>query len=200
MRTALVSSAIDIEAAGTDRDTGAGIVMAHAALVAAGAVPRAAVTGTKTVTGAFSAGTPVTYKVVLTNGGAGAQADNPGHELTDVLPAALSLVSAVATSGTAVATIGTSTVTWDGALAANGGSVTVTITATINLVAGGTVVSNQGSISYDGDGNGTQRSLGHDRRPGAGGANDSTSFIVVTAAWWRRRPRPWPANSEWEGR
>ncbi len=179
VRTALVSSAIDIEAVGADRDTGAGIVMAHAALVAAGAVPRAAVTGTKTVTGAFSAGTPVTYKVVLTNGGAGAQADNPGHELTDVLPAALSLVSAVATSGTAVATIGTSTVTWDGALAANGGSVTVTITATINLVAGGTVVSNQGSISYDGDGNGTNEASATTDDPGAGGANDSTSFIVV---------------------
>jgi subtilisin-like proprotein convertase family protein len=37
MRTALTSSAIDIETAGTDRDTGAGIVMAFQALQAAGA-------------------------------------------------------------------------------------------------------------------------------------------------------------------
>ena len=41
LRTALVSSAIDIEAAGTDRDTGVGIVMAEAALQAAGGVPAA---------------------------------------------------------------------------------------------------------------------------------------------------------------
>ncbi len=37
IRDALVGSAIDIETAGTDRDTGAGIVMAHAALERAGA-------------------------------------------------------------------------------------------------------------------------------------------------------------------
>ena len=37
VRTALVGSAIDIETAGVDRNTGAGIVMAHAALAAAGA-------------------------------------------------------------------------------------------------------------------------------------------------------------------
>jgi subtilisin-like proprotein convertase family protein len=40
IRTALTSSAIDIEAAGTDRDTGAGIVMAYQALQAIGAVPQ----------------------------------------------------------------------------------------------------------------------------------------------------------------
>ena len=38
IRTALTSSAIDIEAAGVDRNTGAGIVMAYQALQAAGAV------------------------------------------------------------------------------------------------------------------------------------------------------------------
>jgi subtilisin-like proprotein convertase family protein len=41
LRTALVTSAIDIETPGLDRDTGAGIVMAHEALVAAGAQPAA---------------------------------------------------------------------------------------------------------------------------------------------------------------
>src|SRR5262249_1197984 len=39
VRTTLVSTAIDIEAAGVDRDTGAGIVMPYPALVAAGAQP-----------------------------------------------------------------------------------------------------------------------------------------------------------------
>jgi len=41
VRTALVSSAIGIETAGVDPDTGAGIVMAHGALAAAGAEPAA---------------------------------------------------------------------------------------------------------------------------------------------------------------
>ena len=49
---------------------------------------------------------PITYTVVLTNAGPNTQSDNPGDELTDVLPASLTLVSASATSGTAVATIG----------------------------------------------------------------------------------------------
>ena len=44
VRTALVNSAIDIEVPGVDRDTGAGIIMAHAALVSAGAVPKAFLT------------------------------------------------------------------------------------------------------------------------------------------------------------
>jgi uncharacterized repeat protein (TIGR01451 family) len=41
IRTALITSAIDIEAVGTDVDTGAGIVMAHAAILAIGGVPQA---------------------------------------------------------------------------------------------------------------------------------------------------------------
>ena len=47
---------------------------------------------------AGAAGT-VTYTVVLKNTGTATQADNPGHEFTDVLPAGLSLVSASASSG-----------------------------------------------------------------------------------------------------
>ena len=44
VRTALLSSALDIETAGVDRDTGAGIVMADTALAASGAQPRAYLT------------------------------------------------------------------------------------------------------------------------------------------------------------
>ena len=53
------------------------------------AAPGAVVTGTKTVSGTFTAGGTVTYTVTLTNTGGGAQADNPGNEFTDVLPASL---------------------------------------------------------------------------------------------------------------
>src|SRR4030095_13993683 len=95
------------------------------------------------------------YTVVLSNAGPGAQPDAAGDEFTDLLPSALTLVSASATSGTATANTGTNTVTWNGTIPA-GGSVTVTIQATLSSVAlPGSTVSNQGNVAYDGDGDGT---------------------------------------------
>ncbi|HEX3552919.1 MAG TPA: M36 family metallopeptidase [Thermoanaerobaculia bacterium] len=143
--------------------------------------PAAAVTGTKTVSGTFSVGGTVTYTVTLTNNGSGAQTDNPGNEFTDVLPASLALVSATATSGTAVATVGTNTVTWNGVIPPVGGSVTITITATVKPGAGGTTISNQGTISFDADLNGTNESTAQTDDPGTNTAGDPTSFAVAAA-------------------
>src|SRR6185295_15749160 len=98
------------------------------------ALPRTALganlTATLTVSGRQVPGGAITYTIVLTNHGPGPQADNPGAELTDVLPAGLTLVSAAATSGATTAIAATRTVTWNGALSA-GASVTITIQATI---------------------------------------------------------------------
>jgi large repetitive protein len=114
--------------------------------------------GSKTVAGTFTQGGTVTYAVVLGNDATGAQFDNAGDEFTDVLPAGLTLVSASATSGSALATIATKTVTWNGAVPA-GGAVTITIVATINAAAG-TTISNHGTFKFDGDGNGSNESTG----------------------------------------
>ncbi|MDX6406725.1 MAG: trimeric autotransporter adhesin [Blastocatellia bacterium] len=135
------------------------------------------VSGTKTVSGTFAPNGSITYTVVLSNSGPAAQLDNPGNEFTDVLPSTLTLVSANATSGTAVATVGTRTVTWDGTITASG-TVTITISATINSNAGGTTISNQGSISYDADGTGTNEASASTDDPSVGGASDPTSFFV----------------------
>jgi uncharacterized repeat protein (TIGR01451 family) len=136
--------------------------------------------GSKTVSGTFSSGGTVTYTVTLTDTGGLAAGDNPGNEFTDVLPASLTLVSANATSGTAVATVGTNTVTWNGTLAALTGSVTITITATVkNTVSDGDAVSNQATYSYDSDGNGTNEASGMTDDPGVGGTTDPTSFAVA---------------------
>ena len=118
----------------------------------------AVITGTMAVAGTTRIGGTVTYTVVLSNSSAYDQQDNPGNELMDVLPSTLTLVSANATSGTAVATVGTNTVTWTGSIPA-GGNITVTITATVNgtAVPLGTI-SNQGDIAFDADGNGTNES------------------------------------------
>jgi uncharacterized repeat protein (TIGR01451 family) len=139
----------------------------------------ATVTATKTVAGSFVEGGSVTYTVVLSNSGSFDQQDNPGHEFTDLLPAQLTLVSATATSGTAVATVGTGTVTWDGVVPA-GGSVTVTINATVNTGTALQTVSNQGTASYDADGNGTNEASASTDDPGVAGAADPTSFKVVS--------------------
>jgi uncharacterized repeat protein (TIGR01451 family) len=146
----------------------------------------ATMSGTKTVSGTFAPNGAITYTVVLSNSGPAAQLDNPGDEFSDVLPSGLTLVSASATSGTAVATVGSNTVTWNGSIPASS-SVTITIHATINSNAGASTISNQGTISYDADGNGTNEASALTDDPSVGGASDATSFfacgnsIVVTA-------------------
>jgi len=145
------------------------------------AAPGAIVTGTKTVSaGPYDVGGTVTYTVKLTNSGTAAQADNPGNEFTDIVPSGLTLVSAVATSGTAAANTGTNTVTWNGAIPVSG-SVTITITATIKPSAAGQTISNQGTIAYDSDGNGTNDATAQTDDPGAPGADNPTSFTVAAA-------------------
>ena len=148
------------------------------ATVSTGVVSPASVSGTKSAAGSFMPGSTVTYTVVLSNAGPATQLDNPGNEFTDVLPAGLTLVSATATSGTAVATVGTNTVTWNGSIPASG-SVTITITATVSPAAiPGTTISNQGTFSYDDDGNGINEASGVTDDPATAGP-DSTAFVVV---------------------
>jgi uncharacterized repeat protein (TIGR01451 family) len=142
-------------------------------------------TRTKTVladAGGFVASANVIYTLTLTNAGSAIQADNPGSELVDTLPSTVTLVSASATPGTAAANLPANAVTWNGSLA-SGGSATITIHATIQpTVALGTTISNQGTIYYDADGNGTNEATTLTDDPAAPGANDPTSFIVVSPA------------------
>jgi len=139
----------------------------------------ASITASKSVNGATHAeGSSVTYPIVLTNSGSIGQGDNPGNELTDVLPASLTLVSAAATGGTAVANIGTNTVTWNGAIA-GGGSVTVTIQAVVKYGTIGTTVSNQASVSFDSDANGTNDAARQSDDPNTAAPSDPTSFLVA---------------------
>jgi uncharacterized repeat protein (TIGR01451 family) len=139
------------------------------------------VVGEKSVTGDFSPGGAITYTVVLSNTGAGVQLDNPGDEFVDVLPADLDLVSATATSGTAVANLGTNTVTWNGSIPA-AGSVTITIDATIDPAAvAGATISNQGTVNFDGDGNGSNETSVFTDDPDVGGGADPTDLTVTQA-------------------
>jgi uncharacterized repeat protein (TIGR01451 family) len=142
-------------------------------------LPGATVSGTKTVSGTFTIGGTVIYTVVLSNAGPAAQADNPGDEFTDVLAPELALISASASSGTtAVTGVGGGTVTWNGAIPA-GGSVTLFISATILPAVAGTTISNQGTLAFDADGNGTNETSAVTDDPDQPGSGDPTSFRVV---------------------
>lgn len=142
----------------------------------------AAVKAEKTVSGDFTEGGTVTYTITSTNEGNTTAPDAPGDELTDVLPPGLTLVSATATSGTAVATVATNTVTWNGTIPPFGGTVTVTITATVNAGTGGTTIANQASISYDSDVDGFNNASAASDDPGTAAVDDPTSFTAVAPA------------------
>jgi hypothetical protein len=89
-----------------------------------------------------------------------------------------------------VATVGTNTVTWNGAIPA-GGTVTITINATIKAgVAIGTVIKNQATFAYDADGNSTNEASGVSDDPSGSGGADPTAFTVVAA------PAPIPTLSQ----
>jgi hypothetical protein len=102
--------------------------------------------GTKSATGAFTAGGPVQYTVVLSNSGSQPQSDNAGHEFTDTVSSFLAVDSVTASSGTA-STSG-NTAFWDGTIAA-GSSVTLTINAHLTGDSSLQVIANTGTISYD---------------------------------------------------
>jgi uncharacterized repeat protein (TIGR01451 family) len=141
--------------------------------------PAPVVSASKSASGNFQPGGTVTYTIVLQNSGPGDQPDNPGDELTDGLPSSLTLVSATATAGAAVATVGTNTVTWNGAIPA-GGTVTITVQATINAgVTAGTTISNQATFQYDADADGSNETGGVSDDPAAGGAADPTAITVA---------------------
>jgi uncharacterized repeat protein (TIGR01451 family) len=115
------------------------------------------VTGSKSRSGGSTPGSTLTYLIILSNSSGSDQQDNPGNEFTDVLSSDLTLVAASASSGTATANTGTNTVTWNGIVPA-GDTVSITIDATIKAGTEEHTITNQGSISYDADGNGTNES------------------------------------------
>jgi uncharacterized repeat protein (TIGR01451 family) len=133
------------------------------------------ISGTKTVTGNIAPGGAIVYTIVLTNAGPGPQADNPGDEFVDVLPSEVSFDSVTASSGSATEAGGT--VSWNGAIPA-GGSVTITINATVNLGVFGQV-NNQGTINFDSNGDGTNDATALTDDPAAPGATDPTGFAIA---------------------
>jgi uncharacterized repeat protein (TIGR01451 family) len=131
-------------------------------------------TASKAVTGgSLAPGGTVVYTVTLTNSGTGATFDEPGDEFTDTLPATLTLTSAAVSLGTV--TITGNTVHWNGGVPA-GGSVVITIDATISGAAvSQSIISNQGTASYDATRSGSNQTAVLTDDPAKGGP---TQFLV----------------------
>jgi len=123
------------------------------------------VSATKSVSaGPYYETQQVTYTITLANRSSSTQNDNPGDEMTDILPSSLTLVSANANGGNAVADIPNNTVHWNGSIT-NNGSVTITIVATPKVGSAGTTISNTAIVHYDADGNGTNETTGTSNAP-----------------------------------
>ena len=140
----------------------------------------ASLSATKTASGHFFAGGTVTYTIVITNSSASAQLDNPGNEFIDQLPPQLDVLSAAATSGSATIDSVQNTVSWNGSIPGNS-SVNITIDARINLLSEGVTITNQASLNFDADGDGSNESSATTDDPNQGGPNDATSFTGLAA-------------------
>lgn len=137
----------------------------------------AQLSATKAVSGGpvYTEGANITYTIVVTNTGTGIQPDNAGDEFSDLLPVGLTAGTATASSG-AVVSAG-NLVTWNGQLMP-GASVTLTIPATINAGTSGTTLSNQATLNFDADRNGSNEASALSDDPSTATANDPTSIFV----------------------
>jgi uncharacterized repeat protein (TIGR01451 family) len=117
------------------------------------------------------------YTVRIDNLG-GPHGDNPGDEFVDVIPAGLTLVGATATRGTVVADVATNTVRWNGALGTGEFSV-ISITTMVPATAAGSYV-NQGTLTYDADGDGINETSVPSDDPTLPGTADPTVVSIAS--------------------
>ncbi len=153
------------------------------------------VSGTNIVTGSPRVGRTVTYTIVLKNDGSYAQQDNFGNEFQLDLPSELIFQTASASSGIVTVSVdsadekanfgGAYSIFWNGGIPANGGAVTITIQAAVSeATEPGAVITTQGTINYDSDGNGTNELSTVTDNLAVAGNRNPTSFraVVPTAA------------------
>jgi uncharacterized repeat protein (TIGR01451 family) len=102
-------------------------------------------------------GDTLEYAITISNTGTADQSDNPGNEFEDLIPQNTTFVpnSETATSGTITYDGGENKITWSGGIAAES-SVALTFQVTVNdSLTNGSIVSNQGTVYWDSNENGT---------------------------------------------
>ncbi|MCI2430645.1 lamin tail domain-containing protein, partial [Candidatus Acetothermia bacterium] len=119
----------------------------------------------------------ITYLITIINiSSVIAQPDNPGNEFEDMLPAGTLHMSAEATSG--IVGFDGTMLTWNGSLAPNT-SVSI-FWRVMHNVATGTSISNQGTVFFDADFNGSNESSALTDNPFTPASNDPTIITAVT--------------------
>ena len=122
-------------------------------------------------------GERIEFEVVLCNVGCDDQADNPGHEFTDILPDGLTALNFVSATRGTIALEGNGYV-WDGDIPA-GACVTLTFKADIDGdVEDLTDLCNQGTVHWDSDGDGSNDAVEPTDDPETAGDDDPTCFTV----------------------
>lgn len=102
-------------------------------------------------------GDTIKYRVTISNTGDADQDNNPGDELEDFIPENTTYVasSATATSGSINYNAGENKITWNGGVSAES-SVILEFQVTVNQgLENGTIISNQGSVFWDSNEDGT---------------------------------------------
>ncbi len=107
--------------------------------------------------GDLECGDTVKYTVTISNTGEANQNNNPGNEFEDILPDNTTYIggSATATSGTINYDSGLNKITWNGGVPAES-AVSLTFQVTVNQdLENGAIISNQGTVYWDSNENGT---------------------------------------------
>jgi uncharacterized repeat protein (TIGR01451 family) len=133
----------------------------------------------KTVSGTPLVGSTIHYTIEVTNLGPGDQADNPGDELLDILPSQVALLDATADWGAVTADPVGNAVTWNGALASSQ-TATIVIDVVVLPTALGVAVSNQATLAFDTNHDGTNDGTSLSDDPDLGGTDDPTSFVGLS--------------------
>jgi len=146
------------------------------------------VSSTKTYTdlndGNVEPGDIIRYRVTINNNGYADQSNNDGDEFEDMLPANVTFIdgSLTATSGTIAYDQQERKITWNGGIIARS-QVSMTFDVFVNeSCKNGTIISNQGTVHWDDDEDGTNNAVKLTDDPhvqGEGGGPDPTNFTVI---------------------
>lgn len=143
-------------------------------------VPPTLLVGTKAIFGDYHyPGDRVQYTFTLSNYGGYDQADSPGDELSDVLPAGITFEDMGASSGTMAYDPATRRLSWNGPVPRYGG-VGMWMRVRVNADASGTIY-NQAVVRYDADSNGSNESSAVTDDPLQFGDNQPTGLNVIAA-------------------
>ena len=123
------------------------------------------------------------YTITISNIGDADQINNPGDEFQDLIPENTTYVadSATATSGTVAYDAINNMITWNGGIPAQS-SLVIKFKVTVNSSAkNGAIVSNQGTVFWDDNGDGNNDAIQYTHDPSSGAEEPAPTVLIVSA-------------------